>query len=291
MSVLNMNNVTKRFGKFTALDKVNLTLKQGEVHGFIGPNGAGKTTTIRVLLGIYRATEGNATIFGKDVWHEAVDIHRRIAYVPGDVNLWPNLTGGEIIDLLVRLRRSGSKSQRKYYIERFGLDPSKKCRTYSKGNRQKVALVAAFASDADLFIFDEPTSGLDPLMEEVFMDCVNEVKKQGKSVLLSSHILTEVERLCDKVSIIRNGKIIESGTLEQLRHLTRTTVAVRTRQPLNELRSSPYIHDMKEENGRVVFSVDSDAINEVIAQVSRCGIISIECSPPSLEEMFMRHYQ
>lgn len=291
MSMLTANNVTKRFGKFTALDRVNLTLNQGEVYGFIGPNGAGKTTTIRVLLGIYQATEGNATIFGKDAWREAVEIHKRIAYVPGDVNLWPNLTGGEVIDLLVRLRRSGNKSRRKEFIERFDLDPTKKCRTYSKGNRQKVALVAAFASDADLFILDEPTSGLDPLMEEVFMDCIAEVKKQGKSVLLSSHILTEVERLCDKVSIIRSGKIMESGTLDELRHLTRTTIAVRTQKPLDQLRTSPHVHDMKEDNGRVIFSADSDAIDEVIAEVSRCGIVNIECAPPTLEEMFMRHYQ
>jgi ABC-2 type transport system ATP-binding protein len=291
MTMLNANNVTKRFGKFTALDKVNLSLNQGEVYGFIGPNGAGKTTTIRVLLGIYQATEGSAQIFGKDVWREAVDIHKRIAYVPGDVNLWPNLTGGEVIDLLVRLRRGGSQSRRRDYIERFDLDPSKKCRTYSKGNRQKVALVAAFASDAELFILDEPTSGLDPLMEEVFMECVAEVKRQGKSVLLSSHILTEVERLCDKVSIIRSGKIMETGTLDQLRHLTRTTVTVRTRESMSGLRSNPHIYDMKEDNGRVIFSVDSNAIDEIIAEVSRRGIISIECAPPTLEEMFMRHYQ
>jgi ABC-2 type transport system ATP-binding protein len=215
--MIQTTNLTKSFGKFTALDNVNLQVNEGEVYGFIGPNGAGKTTTIRVLLGILRATSGKVTVFGRDAWRDAVEIHKRIAYVPGDVNLWDNLTGGEVIDLFVKLRKNHSKSRKSELIERFELDPRKKCRTYSKGNRQKVALVAAFASDADLYILDEPTSGLDPLMEQVFQSCVQEVKDAGKAVLLSSHILQEVERLCDKVSIIRQGKIVETGTLSQLR--------------------------------------------------------------------------
>ncbi|MGF7145636.1 ABC-2 type transport system ATP-binding protein [Anaerotaenia torta] len=290
MAIVTIDNLTKRFGRFTALDNVNFSLDRGEVHGFIGPNGAGKTTTIRVLLGIYQASQGNVTIFDKDVWRDAVELHKRIAYVPGDVSLWPNLTGGEVIDLLVRLRKSGGKSRREELIERFDLDPTKKCRTYSKGNRQKVALVAAFASEADLYILDEPTSGLDPLMESVFMDCVAEVKQQGKSVFLSSHILTEVEKLCDKVSIIRKGKIVENGTLDELRHLTRTTINVRTRKPIEGIEANPSVHDLVKNNDLVTFSVDSSAVGKVITQISKYDIISMEGAPPTLEELFMRHY-
>ena len=216
MSILQVSNLTKKFGKFTALDRISLQVNKGEVYGFIGPNGAGKTTAIRILLGILKASNGEAAIFGKDVWNDAVEIHKKVAYVPGDVNLWPNLTGGEVIDLFIKLRRSRGKTRRNELIKRFDLDPTKKCRTYSKGNRQKVALIAAFASDADLYILDEPTSGLDPLMENIFQEYVMEAKKEGKSVLLSSHILSEVEKLCDKVSIIREGKIIESGNHAEL---------------------------------------------------------------------------
>lgn len=291
MAMLQMDNVTKRFSKFTALDKVSLTLGEGEICGFIGPNGAGKTTAIRILMGILRATEGRAAIFGRDVWKDAVEIHKRIAYVPGDVNLWPNLTGGEVIDLFVRLRKGNSKAYRDGLIQRFDLDPAKKCRTYSKGNRQKVALVAAFASCADLYILDEPTSGLDPLMESVFQACVLEVKAAGKSVLLSSHILSEVEKLCDKVSIIRQGKIIESGTLAELRHLTRTSVSVRTARPINDLKETKAIHDIQENlTGSVSFSVDTDALGAVISHISQFGIISLESMPPTLEQLFMSHY-
>jgi ABC-2 type transport system ATP-binding protein len=219
-AIIEVKDLTKKYGKFTALDKVNLTVNPGEIYGFIGPNGAGKTTAIRVILGILKATEGSARIFGKDAWKDAVEIHKNVAYVPGDVNLWPNLTGGEVIDLFVRLRKNHNKSKREELIERFKLDPSKKCRTYSKGNRQKVALIAAFASDADLYILDEPTSGLDPLMEQLFQECIRDLKKADKAVFLSSHILQEVERLCDKVSIIKDGQIVESGTIKELHHLT-----------------------------------------------------------------------
>lgn len=291
MSIVTMKGVTKRFGGFTALSNVNLELKEGEVFGFIGPNGAGKTTTIRILMGILQASKGRAQIFGRDAWKDAVEIHKRIAYVPGDVNLWSNLTGGEVIDLLVRLRRNGAKQYRNELIERFDFDPTKKCRTYSKGNRQKVALVAAFASDADLYIFDEPTSGLDPLMENVFKECVAEVKKQGKTVLLSSHILSEVEQLCDRVGIIRQGKIIDTGTLDELRHLTRTEIKVQTKRQLKALAVNPAIHEWKEKDGLTQFTVDTEALGGVIETLSGYGITRLECAPPTLEELFMSHYE
>ncbi|MBX9975747.1 ABC transporter ATP-binding protein [Cytobacillus firmus] len=291
MSLLKVTNLTKKFGKFTALDGVNLELDKGEVLGFIGPNGAGKSTTIRVLLGILKATDGEVKIFSKDAWQDAVDIHKRVAYVPGDVNLWPNLTGGEVIDLFIKLNGTANKARREELIEKFDLDPSKKCRTYSKGNRQKVALVAAFSSDADLFILDEPTSGLDPLMEKVFQECVMEVKRQGKSVLLSSHILSEVEKLCDRVSIIRQGKIIESGTLSELRHLTRTQMLVDTKLPITGLNELQGIYEIEESEQGITFQVDTMQIDEVIRHISQFGITRLESSPPTLEDLFMRHYE
>lgn len=291
MKLLEVNNLTKKYGQFTALKDVNISVESGEVYGFIGPNGAGKTTTIRVLLGILKATNGGATILGKDVWKDAVEIHRNIAYVPGDVNLWSNLTGGEVIDLFVRLRKGNNKSRKDELIRRFDLDPTKKCRTYSKGNRQKVALVAAFSSDADLYILDEPTSGLDPLMEKVFQECVLEVKKAGKSVFLSSHILQEVERLCDKVSIIRDGKIIETGTMKELRHLTRTSVTVETERPVEGLETAAGVHNIHKSNGGLTFGVDTKEINNVMALLTGFGIIKLESSPPTLEELFMSHYE
>ena len=291
MAIVQVNKVTKKFGSFTALDGIDLEVNQGEVYGFIGPNGAGKTTTIRILLGILKATSGTATIFSRDAWHDAVEIHKKIAYVPGDISLWPNLTGGEVIDLFVKLRGGDNKSRREELIERFDLDPTKKCGTYSKGNRQKVALVAAFASDADLYILDEPTSGLDPLMELVFQECVQEVKAEGKSVLLSSHILSEVEKLCDRVSIIRQGKIIESGSLQELRHLTRTRVRVETAQAIPNLREVTGVHDVEEFEGGAAFQVDSDRLGEVIKYISNFEIIALESAPPTLEDLFMHHYQ
>lgn len=291
MSLLKVTNLTKKFGKFTALNGVNLELNAGEVLGFIGPNGAGKSTTIRVLLGILKATGGEVKLFNQDAWQDAVDIHKRVAYVPGDVNLWPNLTGGEVIDLFIKLSGTANKAKREELIERFDLDPSKKCRTYSKGNRQKVALVAAFSSDADLFILDEPTSGLDPLMEKVFQECVMEVKRQGKSVLLSSHILSEVEKLCDRVSIIRQGRIIESGTLNELRHLTRTQMLVDTRMPITGLLDMPGIHEIQESEHGMSFQVDTMQMDTVIRHISQFGIIRLESAPPTLEDLFMRHYE
>lgn len=291
MSLLKVTNLTKKFGKFTALDGVNFEVNKGEVVGFIGPNGAGKSTTIRVLLGIFKATDGDVKIFDMDAWRDAVDIHKRIAYVPGDVNLWPNLTGGEVIDLFVKFNGTTDKVKREELIKKFDLDPSKKCRTYSKGNRQKVALVAAFSSDADLYILDEPTSGLDPLMEKVFQECVMDVKSQGKSVLLSSHILSEVEKLCDRVSIIRQGKIIESGTLSELRHLTRTQLFVDTKQPITGLHELQGIHEIEESEHGISFQVDSEKMDVVIKHISQFGIVKLESAPPTLEDLFMRHYE
>lgn len=291
MTILKTIGLTKKFGDFAALDGVDIEVGEGEVYGFIGPNGAGKSTTIRVLLGILKATEGQATIFGKDVWKDAVDIHKRVAYVPGDVNLWPNLTGGEVIDLFIKLRGGSNKSRREELIRRFDLDPSKKCRTYSKGNRQKVALIAALSSDADLYILDEPTSGLDPLMERVFQECVREAKAEGKSILLSSHILSEVEQLCDKVAIIRQGKIIETGTLKELRHLTGTMLLVETKEPIPKLAEVKGVQGIEQKDGALSFQVDQEELDRVVRYVSRFGIIRMESAPPTLEELFMRHYE
>ncbi len=290
MPLLETVNLTKRFGKFTALDQVNLKVEKGEIFGFIGPNGAGKSTTIRVLLGVLKATNGEARIFGKDVWKVAVDIHRHLAYVPGDVHLWPNLTGGEVIDLLIKLKGANDRNKREQLIEMFHLDPSKKCGTYSKGNRQKVALIAAFSSDADLYILDEPTSGLDPLMENIFQECVLEAKKEGKSVLLSSHILSEVEKLCDRVGIIRQGKIIETGTLRELRHLTRNHIYVETLQPIKSLDRLDGVHQIETKDDGVTFQVDMESLDSAIKHVSQFGILKLESFPPTLEDLFLRHY-
>ncbi|NLM52494.1 MAG: ABC transporter ATP-binding protein [Firmicutes bacterium] len=291
MPIVKIKNLTKKFGNFTALKGINLEINEGEIYGFIGPNGAGKTTTIRILLGILKATSGEAKIFGLDAWKDAVEIHKRIAYVPGEVNLWPNLTGGEVIDLFVNLRAAHNNSRREELIERFNLDPSKKCGTYSKGNRQKVALIAAFAVDADLYILDEPTSGLDPLMEKVFQECILEAKEEGKSVLLSSHILSEVEKLCDKVSIIRQGKIIESGSLDELRHLTRASMVVQTKQPVKALKDLKGIHDLVEKDNTCFFQVDTEELDNVMKYISQFGIVRLESAPPTLEDLFLRHYQ
>lgn len=290
MSMISMVGVDKNFGKVNALKNLNLNVKPGEIHGFIGPNGAGKTTAIRVLLGIIKANAGSSTVFGKDAWKDAVEIHKRIAYVPGDVNLWPNLTGGEVIDLFVRLRKGNDKKYRDELLDKFELDPTKKCRTYSKGNRQKVALVAAFASDADLYILDEPTSGLDPLMESIFQEGIRKIKSEGKSVLLSSHILSEVEKLCDVVSIIRNGTIIESGSLDELRHLTRTDIRLVTKEPIMDLGNNPHIKNLLVDGNLYRFSVEGEFVGEVIREISKNDILSLECMPPTLEQLFMSHY-
>lgn len=290
MNVIHIQKLTKSFGKTKALNGIDLSVKQGEVHGFIGPNGAGKSTTIRILLGILRKTSGEVTLLGGDPWQDAVKLHRRLLYVPGDVTLWPDLSGGEIIDLLGRLHGGLDVFRKKQLLERFQLDPTKKSITYSKGNRQKVALVAAFSCEAELYLLDEPTSGLDPLMEVIFQECIAEVKKAGKTVLLSSHILSEVETLCDQVSIIRQGKIVESGTLSQLQHLTRTTVKVETGSAATGLGKMFGVHDVSVDGLKYRFSVDSNAMNEVMKVLLPLGIKALTVEPPSLEEMFMRHY-
>jgi ABC-2 type transport system ATP-binding protein len=269
-----------------------MEVKAGEVYGFIGPNGAGKSTTIRVLLGILKATGGKAEIFGKDVWEDAVELHKRIAYVPGDVNLWPNLTGGEVIDLFTKLRGGTHKNNRREeLIEKFKLDPAKKCRTYSKGNRQKVALVSAFSSDADLYILDEPTSGLDPLMERIFQETITEAKQEGKSVLLSSHILSEVEKLCDSVGIIREGRMIESGSLDEMRHLTRNHILVDTKESIPSLEHLKGVHDLENTEHGLSFQVDTEEMDAVMKHISQYGILKLESAPPTLEDLFMRHYE
>lgn len=273
-----------------ALHHLNLTVEQGEVFGFIGPNGAGKSTTMRILLGLLRKDGGEVKVLGGDPWRDAVALHRRLAYVPGDVTLWPNLTGGEVIDLLGRLRGGIDAKRRAALLERFKLDPTKKCRAYSKGNRQKVALVSAFASDVDLYILDEPTSGLDPLMEAVFQECVAEVKRAGKTVFLSSHILAEVEKLCDRVGIIREGKIVETGTFAELRHLTRTTIRVETRQPITGLGKLPGVHNLTIQGLHAQFQVDADGLDNVMRHLAGFGVRAITSVPPTLEELFMRHY-
>jgi ABC-2 type transport system ATP-binding protein len=287
---ISASGVVKTFGQTRALDGLDLTVTTGEVHGFLGPNGSGKTTTIRVLLGLLRADAGEVELLGGDPWHDAVALHRRLAYVPGDVNLWPKLSGGEIIDLFGRLRGDLDRPRRDKLIERFELDPTKKARTYSKGNRQKVALVAGLASDAELLILDEPTSGLDPLMEAVFQDCIREAKAEGRTVLLSSHILAEVEALCDRVSIIRAGRTVQSGTLTELRHLTRTSITVETERPLDGLTDLDGVHDVRVDGDRASFDVDSDHLDAAIARLSQHGIRSLASHPPTLEELFLRHY-
>jgi ABC-2 type transport system ATP-binding protein len=288
---LEVSGLHKSFGGTHALDGLDLAVETGEVHGFLGPNGAGKSTTIRVLLGLLRADAGAARVLGRNPWTDAVEVHRRIAYVPGDVTLWRNLSGGEVIDLYGRLRGGLDADRRAELIERFELDPTKKGRTYSKGNRQKVALVAAFASDVDLLILDEPTSGLDPLMEEVFQRCVAEERDRGRTILLSSHILSEVEELCDRVSIIRKGRTVESGSLADLRHLTRTSVTAELAGPPNGLSHLPGVHDLDVQGKRVRLQVDTDKLDAVLRQLSKSGVRSLTSTPPTLEELFLRHYQ
>jgi ABC-2 type transport system ATP-binding protein len=289
-TIIELEALVKTFGSTRALDGLDLRVDAGTVHGFLGPNGSGKTTTIRVLLGLLRADSGRATLFGGDPWSDAVTLHRRLAYVPGDVNLWPKLSGGEVIDLLGRLRGDLDARRRAELLERFELDPSKKARTYSKGNRQKVALVAALSSSAELLILDEPTSGLDPIMEAVFQDCIREIKSEGRTVLLSSHILAEVEALCDGVSIIRAGRTVQSGTLTDLRHLTRTAITVDTVKTPIGLDRLPGIHGLQVENHRARFDVDTDHLDEAMRALSELGFRSLTSQPPTLEELFLRHY-
>jgi ABC-2 type transport system ATP-binding protein len=287
-----IRGLSKSFGRTKALNGLDLTVAPGDITGFLGPNGAGKSTTIRVLLGLLRADGGEVRLLGGDPWRDAVALHRRIAYVPGDVTLWPNLTGMQAIDFLARLRGNGVDTRRRdQLIERFELDPHKKARTYSKGNRQKVAIVAAFSTDAELYILDEPTSGLDPLMEKAFQHCVEEVAQRGAAVLLSSHILAEVEKLCHSVTIIRSGRTVRSGTLDELRHLMRTTVTVRTRQDGQGIQHAPFVHDFSVRDGHYIFSVDRADLDRAMGSLTELGIIDLTVTPASLEDMFLREYQ
>jgi ABC-2 type transport system ATP-binding protein len=295
-SVISTRGLEKRFGRTVALDGLDLEVRAGEVHGFLGPNGAGKSTTLRILLGLARASGGEVQLFGRDPWTDAAELHTRLAYVPGDVTLWPNLSGGEAIDLISRLR--GGTSDRAAYAERkarlieaFQFDPRVKGRAYSKGNRQKVALIAAFATPAELYLLDEPTSGLDPLMEVVFNREIDRLAGEGATVLLSSHILSEVEELCDRVSIIRAGRLVESGTLAELRHLTRSTIAfVHVPGKEGAITAIDGVHDLVVDSGRVRFTVDSDRVAGVLPELGRLGVQGLTVMPPSLEELFLRHY-
>ena len=291
---IEIRDLTKRFGSTVALDRLDLSVSTGEVHGFLGPNGAGKSTTLRVLLGLLRADSGTARLLGGDPWTQAPELHRRLAYVPGDVALWPGLTGGEVIDVLARLRGHGpgmDDKLRTRMLERFELDPTKKNRSYSKGNRQKVALVAALASDVELLLLDEPTSGLDPLMEAQFREVVRADLERGRTVLLSSHILSEVEHLCDRVSIIRSGRIVESGTLAELRHLTRTQVTAELDLPVPaELPTLPGVHDVTVNGHRISCQVDDANLGDLLTRLVPLGVRSLTSHPPTLEELFLRHY-
>lgn len=289
--MVKVQGLQKKFGKFKALHDVSFSVNAGEVVGFIGPNGAGKSTTIRTLLGIIRRDAGEARIFGKDVWKDSLEIHKRISYVPGDVALWGSLTGGEIIDLFIKLHGGGDKKKRDHLIKRFELDPKKKAKGYSKGNRQKVGLIAALSVASDLYILDEPTSGLDPLMEAVFQEEVEQIKYSGKAILLSSHILSEVERLADKVVIIRQGKVVETGTLDELRHLTRSTVTMVTEGDAARMASVNGVHDFKQIGNQATFSADNAYINDILSEAAKLGVKKFESVPPTLEDLFMRHYE
>ncbi|KSU08518.1 ABC-type multidrug transport system ATPase component [Lactococcus lactis subsp. lactis] len=289
--LVEVKGLQKSFGQFQALKDVSFEVNAGEVLGYIGPNGAGKSTTIRILLGIIRATQGKVQIFGKDVWQDSIEIHKKIAYVPGDVYLWPNLSGGETIDLFLKLHGAINQEKRDQLIKKFDLNPKKKVRSYSKGNRQKIALIAALATEAELYIFDEPTSGLDPLMEAVFQEEVKALKAAGKAIILSSHILSEVEKLADRVAVIRKGEIVETGTLDDLRHLTRYQYKVETEQEAVGLKELSSVHDLQIKENEATFQADSDAIDEILKTLLLYGVKKLEATPPTLEDLFMRHYQ
>jgi ABC-2 type transport system ATP-binding protein len=290
MSTISCSGLVKTFGSTRALDGLDLVVEPGEVHGFLGPNGAGKTVTMRILLGLVRRDSGTASVLGRDPWRNAVEVHRRLAYVPGDTNLWPNLSGGEILDVLGGLRGGLDPRRRAELIERFELDPRKKARTYSKGNRQKVALIAALAADVELLVLDEPTSGLDPLMEAVFQHEIIHAREAGKAVLLSSHILGEVEKLCDRVTLIRRGRAVQTGTLDELRHLTRTKITARTTLPADELLNQPWAHDVSRQDLKVSFDVDAEHLDDAARHLATLGLVSLDSHPPTLEELFLRHY-
>lgn len=289
-AAISAQGLTKTFGTTRALDGLDLEVDVGEIHGYLGPNGAGKSTTMRILLGLLRADGGRIRLWDGDPWDDAVALHRRLAYVPGDVELWPNLTGGEILDLLARLRGPLDRARRDELCDRFDLDPTKKARTYSKGNRQKIALISALASDVELLLLDEPTAGLDPLMEVVFQETIREAQAAGRTVLLSSHILAQVEALADRISIVRQGQVVETGSLAQLRHMTRTTVVARTDHAAEGLSRLPGVHDLTHEDGQVRFQVDGDRIDGVMRALAPLGVRELVAHPPTLEQLLIRHY-
>lgn len=289
--VITMTGVRKTFGATIALDGFELSVAAGEVHGFLGPNGAGKTTTLRLLLGLLRADAGTMRLLGGDPWADATALHSRLAYVPGDVSLWPNLTGGEVIDLLANLRGGINLGRKAEYLARFDLDPTKKSRSYSKGNRQKVALISALATDVELYLLDEPTAGLDPLMESQFRDCVRGLRDQGCTILLSSHILAEAEALSDRVTIIRNGRAVESGTLAQLRHLTSTAVSAEVARPPVTLPAIPGVADLQMVGNRISAAVPAGALPQFVAALAPMEVLTLASAPPTLEELFLSHYR
>lgn len=289
MEVIEIKGLTKAYGKTQALRGIDLSVKQGEVFGFIGMNGAGKSTTIRILLGLLKKDSGNIKLLGGDPFKDCVELHKRLAYIPSEINPWPELSGGEVIDLLSRLRGNQDSKRREELIERFQFDPSKKCRSYSKGNRQQVALIAALVSDVELYIFDEPTSGLDPLMESVFQDCVLEMAAQGKTVFLSSHILAEVEKLCDRVTIIKEGRIVESGSLRELQQFSRLIVNVECARPVEGIKLSG-VHGLLSKGNKASFSVDAAALNGTLKKLTEYEMISLHCAPPELEDLFLHYY-
>lgn len=290
-AIVQVEGLKKSFGKFVALKDVNFSVNPGEVVGFIGPNGAGKSTTIRTILGIIKKDAGKVTVFGKDAWQESIEIHKQLSYVPGDVALWGNLTGGEIIDLFMKLHGQGDLVKRDQLIKKFELDPRKKAKSYSKGNRQKVGLIAALSVESELYILDEPTSGLDPLMESVFQEEVEKLKHAGKAILLSSHILSEVERLADKVVIIRDGKVVETGTLDEMCHLTRSTVTVSTKDQVASLVEVQGVHDFQQKGQQATFSIDNKHLNGLLAALGQLEVVKFEVVPPTLEDLFIRHYE
>ncbi|MFD9947355.1 ABC transporter ATP-binding protein [Nonomuraea sp. NPDC059023] len=288
-AAISVSGLVKSYGRVRALDGLDLRVEAGEIHGFLGPNGAGKTTTLRVLLGMLRADAGQVRLLDGHPWRDAVRLHRRLAYVPGDVVLWEELTGGETIDLLGRLHGRIDEGRRAELVERFALDPGKKVRGYSKGNRQKVALIAALAARVELLVLDEPTSGLDPLMEAEFRRCLVRRREEGATILLSSHILAEVEALCDRVSIVRQGRLVESGTLAELRHFTWTSVTARLERPLERLEG---VHDLEVDGGTLVrFRVDSGQAGQALVRLAAFGLVDVTARPATLEELFLRHYR
>ena len=292
--VVEARSLVKRFGAVTALDGLDLSVRTGEIHGFLGPNGAGKSTTIRALLGQLRLSSGTVAVFGQDAWRHAVDIHSRLAYVPGDTMLWPNLTGGQCIDLLGGFHGAMNRARRDELVERFDLDPTRRFRTYSKGNRQKVALVAALACDVELLVLDEPTSGLDPLMEAVFQAVVTERSAAGTSVLLSSHILAEVETLCDRLTVVRAGRAVFTGSLAQLRSSAATAVDVVTPAAvpgLERMDGVSRLHSQAEPRGRrTTLLTEAAALPAVLSAIAAAQPLQVAVHPPSLEQLFLDQY-